>query len=49
MPRGPSHTTWHTGPHHSGSAGLSLCVNLKPGEVEIIENMVAQGLLHRRV
>ena len=47
--RRPSQTTGHTGPYHGGSTGLSLCDDIKPGESEIIERVVAQGVLDRRV
>ena len=43
----PSHTTGHTGPYHGGSTGLSFCGDIGPGQAEIMEDMVAQGVLDR--
>jgi hypothetical protein len=47
--RRPSHTTRHTGPYHGGSTGLSFCGDIQPRQAEIIEYMVAQGVLDRGV
>ena len=45
----PSHTAWHTGPYQGGSIGLSESISMKAGETGLVEIVIAQGHLHRRV
>ena len=49
LARRNSHTTGHTGPYHGGSIRLSVGGDMESGKAEGVEEVVAQGMLNRRV